>query len=96
MSKDKNTTATEAEAVVTKANQTNAEVEVNETETSEALKVTDLDKQWQKRVDAIFESDATIEKLYVTSDEQIFADVTFAKPHAKKLEDKTIGVIIKN
>ncbi len=106
MAEDKKTTATEAEAVVKTDQKTPTQEaqsqnvsdakKANHIEVNTPLEVKDLDKKWQKRVNAIFESDKKLEKLYVTSDEQLFADLTFAKPHAKRLEDTSIGVVLKS
>lgn len=111
MAKDKETTATEAAAVEptasaagTTTDTTVGEAQAQGNESAKAIKdievesieVKDLDKKWQKRINVIFEADKKLEKLYVTSDEQIFADITFAKPHSKTLKDKSIGVILKS
>lgn len=62
---------------------------------TEATEVKDLGKDLQKRVQAVFKANAKLEKVFITSDNQIFADQTFAKPHAKSLEDTSLEVILK-
>jgi hypothetical protein len=40
-----------------------------------------------------FQANPSAEKLFVTSDEQVFLAQDWAKAHAKQLEDKTITTV---
>lgn len=62
----------------------------------EFTEVKALDTKTKNRVQAVFEAHPKLEKVFVTSDKQIFDEATFAKPHSKKLEDKAILAILRS